>query len=385
MSAILSSVQPLPPTPAERLVGLSTAGGWLITDLVRSTKLNAPGMTGSNFSVGYTVSRSNPKSGISEKAFLKALDVDKTLRNSTDIIGDLRYKLNEFAFEKEMHEFCRDRHMSRIVRVIEAGDLLPSPIVGDRVNQVPFLVLEIADHGDARSWVNKISSTETVLKLSFLHHVLTGIQQLHKATVAHSDLKPSNVMIFRNDGAKIGDLGRVINGGGNCPFAKLDYPGDFSYAPPEILYRAPQAAWVDGRERVDLFQWGALCVYLFSGVDLNTWLKTKLELVVQPQRWRGSGPSYSVALPYLIDAFEKILTELGNEAFPDWASDSLVALVRETAHPDFSRRGDAGVIKRSPNMTGLDRLITRMSILVKRGEVQMRSNDNATRSEKAKT
>jgi serine/threonine protein kinase len=383
MSAILSSVIKYPPTPAERLLGLSTSAGWVITELVRSVKLNTAGMTGSNFSVGYTVERINPKTGKVEYAFLKALDVDKTLRNSVDLLNDLRSKLNEFAFEKQMHEFCRDRHMSRIVRVIEAGDLVPAQINGDRINQVPFLVLEIADHGDARSWVNKISGVETVLKLSYLHHVLGGLQQLHKATIAHSDLKPSNIMIFRNDGAKIGDLGRVINGVGNCPFSSLEYPGDYSYAPPEILYRASQAGWVDGRERVDLFQWGALCVYLFSGVDLNTWLKTRLDAAVSPQRWGGAGPSYTVALPYLIDAFEEVLSELGSDAFPEWASDSLISLVRETAHPDYSKRGDASFIKRFPNMTGLDRLITRSSILVKRGEVQIRINDNATKSDKA--
>jgi len=382
MSAILSEVTP---TPAERLLGHTTQGGWEVTELLRSAALNAPGMTGANFSVGYKVNRNNPQTGGRETAFLKALDVDRALRSSTDLIGDLRGKLNEFAFERGMHEFCRDRHMSRVVRAIEAGDLMPNSLPGDRINQVPFLVLEIADQGDARSWVNKISNVETVLKLSYLHHVLTGLQQLHKATVAHSDLKPSNVMIFRQDGAKIGDLGRVINGAGNCPFTGNPYPGDYSYAPPEILYRAPQSDWVNGRERIDLFQWGALCSYLFSGVELNTWLMSKLDVAVQPSLWGGNGPSYTMALPYLIDAFEKTLEELGNDSFPAWAADSLVALIRETAHPDYAQRGDASVTKRTPNMTGLDRLITRVSILVKRADVQVRVNDNATKAEKARS
>ncbi|MDO8036074.1 protein kinase family protein [Janthinobacterium sp. SUN128] len=380
MNAILSGTAP---TPAERLIGHTTQGGWTVTQLLRSIKLNTPGLTGGNFSVGYEVNRVNPRSGVREIAFLKALDVDRALQRSTNLLGDLREKLNEFEFERRMHEFCKDRHMSRVVRVIEAGDLMPTALLGDKINQVPFLVLEIADQGDARSWVNKISEAETVLKLSYLHHTLTGLQQLHKATVAHSDLKPSNVMIFQRLGAKIGDLGRVIDGTGNCPFAGNPYPGDYSYAPPEILYRAPQSDWVNGRERIDLFQWGALCVYLFSGVELNTWFIDKLDVAARPGRWGGAGPSYTMALPYLIDAFEQTLGELGHDAFPAWASEELVALIRETAHPNYAQRGDAGVLKRNPNTTGLDRLITRLSILVKRAEVQVRMSDNATKAEKA--
>nr|WP_314606838.1 protein kinase [uncultured Janthinobacterium sp.] len=380
MNAILLS-----PTPAERLLGHVTNDGWKVTELLRSAKLNTPGLTGGNFSVGYKVCRDNPKTGQEETAFLKALDVDQALRNSKDLVRDLGERLNEFAFERGMHDFCRNRHMSRVVRAIEAGDLNPASAPGDKINQVPFLVLEIADQGDARSWVNRISNVETVLKLSYLHHTLIGLQQLHKATVVHSDLKPSNVMIFQRDGAKIGDLGRVINGGGSCPFTGNPYPGDYSYAPPEILYSAPQSDWVNGRERVDLFQWGALCVYLFSGIELNTWLIRRLDVSIRPFLWGGGGPSYTMVLPYLIDAFESTLEELSRDAFPEWASDALVTLIRETAYPDYALRGDASVVRRTPNVTGIDRLITRLSILVKRAEVQVRLRDNATKAEKAQS
>lgn len=369
--------------PAERLLDMVTPDGWKVVELLRSRRVCAPGQTGGTFSVGYRVERQNPNHAKTfDSAFLKALDIDRGLQNQTDLAGELRDKLNEFAFEREMHEFCRDRHMSRVVRVIEAGSLLPAAEPADKITQVPFLVLEIADQGDARSWVNKISSVETALKLEYLHHVMTGIQQLHRATVAHSDLKPSNVMIFTTHGAKIGDLGRVINGTGACPFASIDYPGDRAHAPPEILYRAPQSDWVNGRERIDLYQWGALCAYLFSGVELNTWLERYLDSSVQPDYWGGAAPSYTAALPYLIDAFEKVLEQMGDEVFPAWASDALVSLVRETAHPNCVQRGDAVVVGREPARTGTDRLISRLNLLARQAAVQVRIGDNLTRAER---
>jgi len=380
MNAILSP-EPLK-LPAERLLGMVTPEGWKVVELINPSRGRALGQTGGTFSVGYRVERENQKHAkVFDSAFLKALDIDRGLQLATNLADELREKLNEFDFEKKMHEFCRDRHMSRVVRVIEAGELKPVAEPNDKITQVPFLVLEIADQGDARSWVRKISSVETTLKLAYLHHVMTGIQQLHRATVAHSDLKPSNVMIFTALGAKIGDLGRVINGTGTCPFSGVDYPGDWAYAPPEILYRSPQSDWVNGRERIDLYQWGALCAYLFSGVELNTWLVLYLDSSVQPDCWGGAAPSYTAALPYLIEAFEKVLERLGDEAFPEWASDALVALIRETAHPNCVQRGDAGVVRKDPSQTGIDRLISRLNVLAKQAAVHVRIGDNMTRAE----
>lgn len=380
----MASRPTVPATPAERLLGHRTHDGWHIAELLRSSSLPAVGLTGANFSVGYRVTRTNQRSGQEEQAFLKALDVDRGVHGVTNLIGALREKLNEFHYEQSMHELCKNQHMSRVVRVIEAGQLDVPPEPSDRIPQVPYLVLEIADAGDVRSWVGKLTSAETVLKLAYLKHVVTGLQQLHKASIAHQDLKPSNVMIFQSEGAKIGDLGRVVTSAGNGPFDSLEYPGDYNYAPPEVLYRHSPVEWVDKRERCDLYQFGNLCVYLFSGVELNTWIKKHLDPVIQPIRWGGSPTTYQNALPYWIDAFEKVLIDLGNTIFPEWASDSMVKLVRECAHPDYSRRGATEVFKWSTTTTGLDRMISHLGRLVSIAEVKLRLNDNATKAAKVK-
>ena len=40
-----------------------------------------------------------------------------------------------------------------------------------------------------------------------MHHIATGLFQLHSAAVAHQDLKPSNVLVFDHSISKVADLG----------------------------------------------------------------------------------------------------------------------------------------------------------------------------------
>lgn len=86
-------VQPIT-TPAERLAGLTTPQGWQIVQLVRQNTQQAAGLTGANFSCGYLVERKNPKTGHDDKAFLKALDIERGLVDSNNLLEGLRSSLN---------------------------------------------------------------------------------------------------------------------------------------------------------------------------------------------------------------------------------------------------------------------------------------------------
>src|SRR6266851_917241 len=51
--------------------------------------------------------------------------------------------------------------------------------------------------GDVRKHLSPTQSLDIVWILRCLHHIATGLHQLHSAKVAHQDLKPSNVLAFR--------------------------------------------------------------------------------------------------------------------------------------------------------------------------------------------
>lgn len=55
--------------------------------------------------------------------------------------------------------------------------------------KVDYLIFELAD-GDVRSHLDAMPAFDAAFLLRTLHHVATGLQQLHRAQIAHQDLNP---------------------------------------------------------------------------------------------------------------------------------------------------------------------------------------------------
>src|SRR6185437_7605631 len=168
------------PTPAELLAGLSLDGGWKVTERITA----GPDATGGVFSVSYIV-----ESAHSGRAFLKALDFSKA-----------------FNFERDILQKCADRRMDRVVRAIGDGNVRTTATSGGGV--VQYLIFELADR-DVRLQLSLSSKVDLAWKLRSLHHIATGLMQLHSAGIAHQDLKPSNVLVFEGKTSKVSDLGRA--------------------------------------------------------------------------------------------------------------------------------------------------------------------------------
>src|SRR4029078_6903029 len=101
-----------------------------------------------------------------------------------------------------------------------------------------YLIVELAD-GDIRSHLDTQAVLDAVFVMKMLHHVAIGLKQLHTANIAHQDLKPSNVLVFRKQmEGKICDLGRAWDKNGAGPYDHDPIAGDWHYAPPEFLYDA---------------------------------------------------------------------------------------------------------------------------------------------------
>lgn len=215
-----------------------------------------------------------------------------------------------------------------------------------------------------RKQANFSKNFDIAWSLRSLHHIATGLQQLHNNGIAHQDLKPSNVLVFNNNTSKITDFGRSAFKGHEPPHEDLIVPGDLGYAPPELLYGHSNPDWIQRRFGCDAFLMGSMVVYFFLGVGITQLLLYELPQNLRWDKWRGN---YYEVLPYLRNAFQKILIRLKNE-IPIEIQNSLIEVVAQLCEPDPQLRGDPKK-RNGPDQYSMERYISRFNILARHAEL----------------
>ena len=218
-----------------------------------------------------------------------------------------------------------------------------------------------------RTWLSFNSKLEAAWKLRSLHSVAVGLKQLHAIDVSHQDLKPSNVLLFSGE-SKIGDLGRSTSHTLKSPLKHIPFPGDYTYAPPEILYGEYDPDWRRRAFSCDTYLFGSLIVFYFSGLTMTGLLRTQLEGSVSWESHRGS---YGEVLPYVLDAFSRALDEF-THAVPDgFLRSQLRRLVMCLCHPEPSQRiyGPRGI---AATAVDLERVVSILDVLASKARIVFR-------------
>lgn len=337
---------------AHALLGLEVDGGWRVVEKLQKS----PDATGSNFSVGYIVERDG------HRAFLKALDYSHALRQP-NFSRVLQWMTEEFNFERDILDRCRIGRMDRIVLAIGHGELT---IPTAQIPAVSYLIFEVAD-GDVRNALGSEHGIDAAWKLRTLHHTATGLWQMHKQGMAHQDVKPSNILIFGGDSAKVADLGRASQRDVVAPHDNFDFPGDPAYKPLEFFYGQISADWHQRRQASDLYMLGSLVLFLFGGVHMTGSVVTRLPDGVRPGVWTGS---YAEALPYVRIAFDEVVEELDivlHDQLSDNVRNGVVTIVRRLADPDLALRGHPRTrAMKHGNPFSLERFIAELDVLALR-------------------
>jgi serine/threonine protein kinase len=310
--------------PAKELEGQILEGGWTVGPLL----VKNPRATGGNFCQCYKV-----RSQAGKVAFLKALDFHRAFEHGMEMIEKITVLYN---FEREMLGECTKRRMDRVVEAIAHGEFQTDP--KDPFTRVPYLIFELADV-DFRSHLDDSSLKSTVAwKLRSLHHVATGLKQLHGAGIAHQDLKPSNVLIFHVNNiltiSKVADLGRASRIGHSSPHDDMLWAGDPNYAPPEVQYSYLEPEWWKRRIAADLYTLGGLLSFVFTQTTSIATLFHSLPLEFWPSNWGGS---FEEVLPYLINAFHVTVDDFGN-SLPVKLREDLLPVFEMLCHPDPCKR-----------------------------------------------
>jgi serine/threonine protein kinase len=340
---------------AQQLVGLTLEGGWKVMLLLQPS----PVASGGNFSCGYEVESQNGK-----RAFLKALDYS-TAMQSPDPAQALNAMTSAYIFERDLLNRCSSRGLTRVVTAITSGKVIIGPSLGDLVE---YLIFERAD-GDVRKQMEAAEEFDLAWRFSSLHHIATGLKQLHGERIAHQDVKPSNVLLFQRD-AKLADLGRAACHGMNPPHEPFRIAGDPSYAPPELLYGFLSPEWSIRRLGCDAYLLGSMVVWFFTGLSSTGLLINQLAEEHRPYKWQGT---YEDVLPYVRNAFTYVLTTF-DAHIPLVLSSELTSLVIELCEPDPLRRGHPK--ERTDSQFSLERYITRFDLLAKRARYSRFAYDN---------
>ena len=258
-----------------------------------------------------------------------------------------------------MLRLCRTRRFDRVVLPLTDGT---THVEGEVVQ---YIIFELAD-GDLHTHAEILTDLDLAWKLRSLHHVATGLRQLHTQGIAHQDVKPSNVLVFNHSVSKVTDLGRSAHRGATAPHDDYRVAGDKSYAPPELLYGHLLPDWNARRFGCDLYLLGSMIPSYFVRQGTTPLLYAYLHPHHTHGRWTGD---YWGVLPYIRHALGQALDDVA-PYIPEQVRDELLVVTRQLCEPDPDLRGHPR--NRAPSTRySLDRYVTHFDLLARRAELSI--------------
>ncbi len=336
--------------PASQLLNMELPGGWKVTEKIDPAETK----TYETFSKLYVV-----ESQTQGKAFLKAIDFEKELKS------DSTRKYLRSAIRKYDHELDllkKNTGASRVVQLISHGEKHTNP--DNRYEVAHYLIFEHAD-GSVATLVADQADLTLGDYLQLLHQSAVALQQLHDRQIAHLDIKPSNILLFNQRGAKLADLGRSIQK--NCPSPFDDYlvVGDLRFAPPELMYSKFPPAWDTHRLGCDFYLLGSILYFLIVRQSITQSLGNKLELLNPFLRPPNPFISYDEVYPFVEDVFPDVIQHI--RTHPASAHVPEIAdVVAQLCDPDPTRRGLP--INRYAHQYSLQRFVSKFDLLHKRNK-----------------
>jgi len=343
---------------AHGLEGFVLEGGWTVGPILRRTDQD----TGGQFSVSYLVAGSDGRKG-----FLKVIDYASALSNTSNFAAALQVLTSEYLAERDLVVMCNDRGLSRVVTAIGHGEFtVPAKAWGGAVS---YIIFELAD-GDVRSALSREADLDTVIRVDYLRHLVVGVRQLHSVHVAHQDIKPSNLLVFKSTepgtrSSKIADLGRAHRPGFPTFHDNLDQPGDPNHAPLEQLYGYTYPDDDLRRFAADVYQIGSVATFMFTGRTMNAWLADEL---APEHHWHEFGDSYVEAIPYLQDAMGRVLSTMRSRPESEVPA-AMCDVIAYLCEPDALRRGHPSTHRGVGHSYSLERVISNIDLIAKRAQI----------------
>lgn len=343
---------------AHNLINLTLPTGWIVAKKIEKTD----NQTGSFFSVCYFVEKEG------EICFMKAFDIMKfnsiSLPGSSmmDVMNDMS---TAYKYERDLSQYCKDKHVTKVSFVKEAGEI---SVPGYTFSIVPYLIFDLAE-GDIRRKLDFSAELDYAWRLKSIHDVAVGLKQLHAIEVSHQDLKPSNILVFSEE-SKIGDLGRSMCKDIDGPYNKQIFSGDWTYAPPELMYRYYENDWIKRVYATDCYLLGSLIVFYFAGIGMTALLRTHIPDSFSWEKWSGT---YEELIPYLENGFSCALNEFETNITRDDLKTELRQIVEYLCNPFPEKRGHPKNVFSKGNNYNLERFVTILDVLRRKAELRIKN------------
>lgn len=144
---------------ASRLLG-KTVGRWIVIEKRKKVEGDNSGF----WSTCYTV-----KDETGQVAFLKAYNYSYAFLQASASADVLRFMTENFTYERDLLQFCREQKMRRVVTAIDSGEYRE---VG-AILPVPYLVFEIAQ-GSLKTH-QAMTNPDLAWKLKAFHGAMVGL------------------------------------------------------------------------------------------------------------------------------------------------------------------------------------------------------------------
>jgi serine/threonine protein kinase len=344
---------------AQELEGRTLFSGWKVLRKINYQEIITDSAL-DDFSVYYEVEREG------QVCFMKAIDFSKYMsikiegQKTTQLLSKM---LEDYHYERDLSLHCQKKRVTKVAFVIDSDE----EDVDDYIyGVVPYLIFEKAD-GDVREMLAYNKKMDFAWKMKSLHDIAVGLQQLHSAGVSHQNLKPSNVLLFKGD-SKIGDLGKALCPELNEKLYDVEFRGDFSYEPPELLYGYPMQDWQMKSYLADCYVLGSLIVFYLIGVTMNGVLFRYLPENFHPATYTIP---FDAVKDYLMDAFEKALVDIDNSLGEFSLKQRIMNVIRYLCCPDPMRRGHPKTIESVDSNYNLERFISELNYLYRKAEIDL--------------
>lgn len=333
---------------AESLKGMILSNGWRVKRKLPSRQ-NSSLLTGGCFSVGYEVEKDG------KTAFLKALDFQKAFEsafegsNPADFVQKIAAM---FAFEQDILETCRDAKIRQVVWLLDNGKI--SVDTADKQKQTQYLIFEWAE-SDVRRETISSESFNKPWALRCMHAITTGLYQLHSKGIIHQDIKPSNILLFPENVAKIGDLGVAYSSHKESEHNKESlFPGDRTYGPPEGLYGYEAGSEEQIRKGADLYMLGSMLHFFFMKTPLMPTILARLPPEYYPMKRQWDREQI---MPHLRTAYDYVVEEFAQAIHPEFQNE-LVGILRQLTDPEPEKRGHPSNRRAPGNHLSLERYVS---------------------------
>jgi serine/threonine-protein kinase len=140
------------------------------------------------------------------------------------------------------------------------GDYILPILNADDEAGVPFIVTEIMENGSAADRIVPNIGVPTDQACAWVQQACIGVARLHDKGILHTDIKPANLFLDRDDNVLVGDFGLV------CPMdahGNGHATGSAETLAPEVYITAATNA------RTDVYSLGATLYELLAGHWLN--------------------------------------------------------------------------------------------------------------------